>query len=367
MDFRGDPTSALLEVLDPEQNFSFSDHYLEVAFDLSKTMFIATANILDTIPQPLLDRMEVLRLPGYTEEEKLHIATDHLVPRVLSNHGLKRSQVEFKDAALRAIISDYTREAGVRNLEREMSAVCRKVAKARVSGKKKKVVVTPQNLRDYLGPKQVFLETRDRIDRPGVATGLAWTPVGGDILFIESTAMRGRGGLALTGQLGDVMKESAHAALSWIRSHAKELGLREESFAKEDLHVHVPQGAIPKDGPSAGVAMVSSLTSLLTGRVVRDDVAMTGEITLTGKVLPVGGVKEKVLAAKRAGITTIILPERNENDLEDLTKEARKDLTFHFVKEIPQVLELALRPKRGSARKAKPGVAVKATRKQRSR
>jgi len=363
MDFRGDPTSALLEVLDPEQNFSFSDHYLEVAFDLSKTMFIATANILDTIPQPLLDRMEVLRLPGYTEEEKLHIATDHLLPRVLSNHGLKRSQVEFKDAALRAIISDYTREAGVRNMEREMAAVCRKVAKARVSGKKKKVVVTPQNLRDYLGPKQVFLETRDRIDRPGVATGLAWTPVGGDILFIESTAMRGRGGLALTGQLGDVMKESAQAALSWIRSHAKELGLREESFAKEDLHVHVPQGAIPKDGPSAGVAMVSSLTSLLTGRVVRDDVAMTGEITLTGKVLPVGGVKEKVLAAKRAGITTIILPERNENDLEDLTEEARKDLTFHFVKEIPQVLELALKPKSGSASKAGPKSVAKAAKK----
>jgi ATP-dependent Lon protease len=367
MDFRGDPTSALLEVLDPEQNFSFSDHYLEVPYDLSKTMFIATANILDTIPQPLLDRMEVLRLPGYTEEEKLHIATDHLLPRVLSNHGIKRSQLEFKDAALRAIISDYTREAGVRNMEREMAAVCRKVAKARVSGKKKKVVVTPQNLRDYLGPKQVFLETRDRIDRPGVATGLAWTPVGGDILFIESTAMRGRGGLALTGQLGDVMKESAHAALSWIRSHAKELGLKEESFAKEDLHVHVPQGAIPKDGPSAGVAMVSSLTSLLTGRVVRDDVAMTGEITLTGKVLPVGGVKEKVLAAKRAGITTIILPERNENDLEDLTKEARKGLTFRFVREIPQVLELALKPRSGSARKARPKTVAKTAEKKKSR
>jgi ATP-dependent Lon protease len=345
MDFRGDPTSALLEVLDPEQNFSFSDHYLEVPFDLSKTMFIATANILDTIPQPLLDRMEVLRLPGYTEEEKLHIAKGHLLPRVLDNHGLRKSQVVFTDEGLRAIIGDYTREAGVRNLERAMSAVCRKVAKARVSGKKKRVTVTAKNIRDFLGPKQVFLETRERIDRPGVATGLAWTPVGGDILFIESTAMRGRGALALTGQLGEVMKESAHAALSWIRSHAKDLGLKEEAFGKEDIHVHVPQGAIPKDGPSAGVAMATSLVSLLTKRVVRDDVAMTGEITLTGKVLPVGGIKEKVLAAKRAGITTLILPERNENDLEDLTEEARKDLTFKFVKEISEVLALAIKPK----------------------
>ena len=355
MDFRGDPTSALLEVLDPEQNFSFSDHYLEVPFDLSKTMFIATANILDTIPQPLLDRMEVLRLPGYTEEEKLHIAKGHLLPRVLDNHGLKRSQVVFADDGLRAMIGDYTREAGVRNLERAMSAVCRKVAKARVSGKKKRVTVTAENVRDFLGPKQVFLETRERIDRPGVATGLAWTPVGGDILFIESTAMRGRGALVLTGQLGDVMKESAHAALSWIRSHAKELGLKEEAFGKEDIHVHVPQGAIPKDGPSAGVAMATSLVSLLTKRVVRDDVAMTGEITLTGKVLPVGGIKEKVLAAKRAGITTLILPERNESDLEDLTEEAKKGLTFKFVKEIPEVLVLAIKPKtavRAAAKKA---------------
>jgi ATP-dependent Lon protease len=343
MDFRGDPTSALLEVLDPEQNFSFSDHYLEVPFDLSKTLFIATANILDTIPQPLLDRTEVLRLPGYTEEEKLHIAQDHLLPRVLDGHGLRGSQVEFTEAALRGIVTGYTREAGVRNLEREMAAVCRKVAKARVGGRKKKVVLTAENLREYLGPEKVYLETRERIDGPGVATGLAWTPVGGDILFVECTAMRGRGGIALTGQLGDVMKESAHAALSWIRTHAKELGIPEAAFSRQDLHVHVPQGAIPKDGPSAGVAMVSSLASLLTRRVVRDDVAMTGEITLTGKVLPVGGVKEKVLAAKRAGITTVILPERNQNDLEDLTQEARAGMTFHFVKAIPQVLELALR------------------------
>jgi len=348
MDFRGDPTSALLEVLDPEQNFSFSDHYLEVAFDLSKTMFIATANILDTIPQPLLDRMEVLRLPGYTEEEKLHIARRHLLPRVLNNHGLKKTQVVFTDEALNTIINEYTREAGVRNLEREMSAVLRKIAKARVSGDKKRVTVTIDLVRSYLGPRQVFLESRDRIDRPGVATGLAWTPVGGDILFIESTLMRGRGGLSLTGQLGDVMKESAHAALSWIRTHGAELGIKPDVFAKSDLHVHVPQGAIPKDGPSAGVAMVTALTSLLTGKLVRDDVAMTGEITLTGKVLPVGGIKEKVLAAKRAGMTEVILPERNRGDLEDLTEEARASLKFRFVTEIPQALALALKEKQGA-------------------
>ncbi len=344
MDFRGDPTSALLEVLDPEQNFSFSDHYLEVPFDLSKVMFIATANILDTISQPLLDRTEVLRLPGYTEEEKVHIAKDHLLPRVLANHGLKRSQIQFRDDAIRSIISEYTREAGVRNLERQMAAVCRKVAKERVGGRKKKVIVTARNIRTFLGPQQVFLETRERIDRPGVATGLAWTPVGGEILFIESTRMKGRGALTLTGQLGDVMKESAMAALSWIRSHAKELHIPEADFAKQDIHVHVPQGAIPKDGPSAGVALTTSLTSLLTDRIVRDDVAMTGEITLTGKVLPVGGIKEKVLAAKRAGITELILPERNENDLEDLTDEAKEGLTFQFAKEISQVLEIALKP-----------------------
>jgi len=359
MDFRGDPTSALLEVLDPEQNFSFSDHYLEVSFDLSKTMFIATANILETIPQPLLDRMEVLRLPGYTEEEKLHIARRHVLPRVLENHGLKASQVEFTDAGLQGLISDYTREAGVRNLERQMAAVCRKVAKARVGGSKKKVVLTSENLREFLGPKLVWLESRERIDRPGVATGLAWTPVGGDILFIESTAMPGKGGLLLTGQLGDVMKESAYAALSWIRSHAGELGVDAKTFAVKDLHVHVPAGATPKDGPSAGVALTASLVSLLTGRCVRDDVAMTGEISLMGKVLPVGGIKEKVLAAKRAGISEIVLPQRNEVDLEDLTEAARNSMTFHLVKELPEALELVLkkepktRAKRAPSRRTK--------------
>ena len=356
MDFRGDPTSALLEVLDPEQNYSFSDHYLEVPFDLSKVMFIATANILDTIPQPLLDRMEVLRLPGYTEEEKLHIAREHLLPRVLKNHGLTGNHVRFTDAGLRAVIADYTREAGVRNLERMMATVCRKVAKGRVAGKKKRVELTPENVREFLGPKQVYLETRERIDRPGVATGLAWTPVGGDILFVECTSMKGRGNLTLTGQLGDVMKESAMAALSWIRSNAKDLGISEAVFARSDLHVHVPQGAIPKDGPSAGVALTASLVSLLSGRVVRDDTAMTGEITLVGKVLPVGGIKEKVLAAKRAGITRIVMPERNATDLEDLTDEARKDMAFHFVKEIREALDLVLQ-KRG-----RPATTAKRTR-----
>lgn len=343
MDFRGDPTSALLEVLDPEQNFSFSDHYLEVPFDLSQTMFITTANILDTIPAPLLDRTEVIRLPGYTEDEKVHIATDHLIPRVLEAHGLKKKDIEFKEEALRIIITEYTREAGVRNLERQLAAVCRKVAKERVSGNKKKAVIDSNKVREYLGMQQVFLDTRERIDRPGVATGLAWTPYGGEILFIESTMMKGKGNLLLTGQLGDVMKESAQAALSWIKSHASELGIDENIFSEKDIHLHVPAGATPKDGPSAGVSIVSSLTSLLSNRLVRDDIAMTGEITLLGKVLPIGGVKEKVLAAKRAQIFEVILPDKNQGDLEDLTEEAKKDMKFHFAKDINTVLEIALK------------------------
>ncbi len=340
MDFRGDPTSALLEVLDPEQNFSFSDHYLEVPFDLSQTMFIATANMLDTIPQPLLDRTELIRLPGYTEEEKLHIATDHVIPRVLKNNGLTKKHIEFTEKAIRMIITEYTREAGVRNLERQLASICRKVAKERVSGNKKKITVTEKLVREYLGMQQVFLETRERIDRPGVSTGLAWTPFGGDILFIECTTMRGKGGLMLTGQLGDVMKESAHAALSWIKSHATEFGINERIFSEKDIHLHVPAGATPKDGPSAGVAIVTALTSILTGKLVRDDFAMTGEISLVGKVLPVGGVKEKVLAAKRAQITEIILPEKNKGDLEDLTDEVKKSLNFHFVNDIHEALDL---------------------------
>lgn len=343
MDFRGDPTSALLEVLDPEQNFSFSDHYLEVPFDLSHTMFIATANMLDTIPQPLLDRTEVIRIPGYTEDEKVHIATDHIIPRVLKNHGLTKKHIEFEENAIRLIITEYTREAGVRNLERQISAICRKVAKERVGGKKVKVVVNEKKVREYLGMQQVFLETRERIDRPGVATGLAWTPYGGEILFIECTAMKGKGGLLLTGQLGDVMKESAQAALSWIKSHAKELKIDEIIFSEKDIHIHVPAGATPKDGPSAGTAIATALTSLLTEKLVRDDVAMTGEISLIGKVLPVGGVKEKILAAKRAQIDNIILPDKNRGDLEDLTEDVKKGLNFHFVKDIREVLQFAIR------------------------
>lgn len=343
MDFRGDPTSALLEVLDPEQNFSFSDHYLEVPFDLSHTMFIATANMLDTIPQPLLDRTEVIRIPGYTEDEKVHIAINHLIPRVLKNHGLNKKQIEFQEKAIRLIITEYTREAGVRNLERQISAICRKVAKERVAGKKAKAVITEKKVREYLGMQQVFLETRERIDRPGVATGLAWTPYGGEILFIECTLMKGKGGLLLTGQLGDVMKESAQAALSWIKSHAKELKIEENIFSEKDIHLHVPAGATPKDGPSAGIAIATALTSLLTNKLVRDDVAMTGEISLIGKVLPVGGVKEKVLAAKRAQIPNIILPDKNKGDLEDLTEDVKRDLKFHFVKDINEVLKLAIK------------------------
>lgn len=343
MDFRGDPTSALLEVLDPEQNYSFSDHYLEVPFDLSHVMFIATANITETIPQPLLDRMEVIRIPGYTEDEKVHIAINHLIPKVVKNHGLTKKHIEFEEPALRKIITEYTREAGVRNLERNLASICRKVAKERVSGNKKKVIINEQKVKEYLGMQQVFLESRERIDRPGVATGLAWTPYGGEILFIECTMMKGKGGLLLTGQLGDVMKESAQAALSWLKSHSKDFGIDENLFLEKDIHLHVPAGATPKDGPSAGVAILTSLTSLFTGRLVRDDVAMTGEISLVGKVLPVGGIKEKVLAAKRAQIFNIILPDKNEGDLEDLTEEAKKDLNFFFVKDVREVLEISLK------------------------
>lgn len=343
MDFRGDPTSALLEVLDPEQNYSFSDHYLEVPFDLSHVMFIATANITETIPQPLLDRMEVIRIPGYTEDEKVHIAINHLIPKVVKNHGLTKKHIEFEEQALRKIITEYTREAGVRNLERNLASICRKVAKERVSGNKKKVIINEQKVKEYLGMQQVFLESRERIDRPGVATGLAWTPYGGEILFIECTMMKGKGGLLLTGQLGDVMKESAQAALSWLKSHSKDFGIDENLFLEKDIHLHVPAGATPKDGPSAGVAILTALTSLFTGRLVRDDVAMTGEISLVGKVLPVGGIKEKVLAAKRAQIFNIILPDKNEGDLEDLTEEAKKDLNFFFVKDVREVLEISLK------------------------
>src|SRR5215470_336976 len=310
MDFRGDPAAALLEVLDPEQNATFQDHYLDVAFDLSRVMFVTTANVLDTIPPPLRDWMEVIELAGYTEEEKLEIAKRHVVPKQLREHGLGPEQLRFEDDAIVQIARAYTREAGLRNLEREIGRVCRKVARAVTEGQTELVVCTRERLRDFLGSERFVGEVAERTEEPGVAVGLAWTPAGGDILFIEATRMPGKKNLILTGSLGDVMKESAQAAMSWVRSRAERLGLDPDFFEQSDIHVHVPSGAIPKDGPSAGVTMTTALSSLLTGRPVRPNLAMTGEVTLRGRVLPVGGVKEKVLAAKRAGIDTVILPKR---------------------------------------------------------
>jgi len=341
-DWRGDPSSALLEVLDPEQNKDFRDNYLDVPFDLSKVMFITTANQLETIPAPLLDRMEVLQLPGYTEHEKLNIAKKYLVPKEVKANALRAEEIIIDDDAIRGIIKDYTREAGVRNLEREIAHVCRKVAKSIAEGKPAPITVTEKDLHDFLGKPRFFAETSVMIDRPGVVTGLAWTPVGGDILFVEASLMPGNKQLTLTGQLGDVMKESAQAALSYVRSHAEELGINKDFFEKTDIHIHVPAGAIPKDGPSAGVTMTTALVSLLTGKRSKSDLAMTGEITLRGKVMPIGGVKEKVLAARRAGIRTVILPERNMNDLEDVPEELRKEMTFVPVERIDQVITAAL-------------------------
>jgi ATP-dependent Lon protease len=342
-DFRGDPASALLEVLDPEQNNAFVDHYLDVPFDLSKVLFLTTANVLDPIPPALRDRMEVLELPGYTEEEKLQIAERHLVPKQISENGLGSIKIEFTKDAVSEIIRSYTREAGLRNLEREIGRVCRKIARALTEGETAPERVTPEMLHRFLGPRKFFSEAAERTQEPGVATGLAWTPNGGDILFIESTRMNGQKGVTITGSLGDVMKESAQAALSYVRSRAAQLGIAADFFEKSDLHIHVPAGAIPKDGPSAGVTIAASLASLLSARPVRSDVAMTGEITLRGKVLPVGGVKEKVLAARRAGIKTVILPRRNESDLEDIPEEARKEMEFVFVDTVDEVLRHALR------------------------
>ncbi len=342
-DFRGDPSSALLEVLDPEQNFSFSDHYLDVAFDLSKVMFITTANVLDTIPPALRDRMEVLQLLGYTEDEKVNIANRYLIPRQRNDHGLKTKQLKISNQALRHIIAGYTREAGLRNLEREIAAICRGVAANIAEGKKKAVSIAVKDIAEYLGPVRLTSEEITRAGTPGVAMGLAWTPSGGELLFIEATAMKGKHGLTLTGQLGDVMKESATAALSYIRSNAKSIGVPEDFFENRDIHVHVPAGAIPKDGPSAGVTMLTALTSLLTGKPIQDKLAMTGEITLRGQVLPVGGIKEKVLAAHRAGIKTIILPKWNEKDLIDIPAKVRKSIKFHLVDRMSQVLKIALR------------------------
>jgi ATP-dependent Lon protease len=341
-DMRGDPSSALLEVLDPEQNNSFTDHYLDVPFDLSKVLFIATANMIENVQPALYDRLEIINLAGYTEEEKLHIAKDYLVKEQSEGHGLKLDQITFTDEALREIIRSYTREAGVRNLKREIASVCRSVAKDIASETVTKVEVTEQTIEKYLGKPKHFSDVAERTARAGIATGLAWTSVGGDILFIEVTRFKGKGNVILTGQLGEVMKESAKAAESWIRSLSGALGIDESAFTDYDYHVHVPAGAIPKDGPSAGVTMLTALTSLLTGRAMDPTIAMTGEITLRGAVLPVGGIKEKVLAARRAGIKTVILCERNRKDLEDIPEDLRKSMTFHFVKEMHEVLKIAL-------------------------
>jgi len=345
--FHGDPSAALLEVLDPAQNTSFQDHYLGVDFDLSRVMFIATANVLDTIPGPLRDRMEIIQLAGYIEEEKLAIAINYLVPRQIVENGLKQEQISFEPDAVREIIQGYTREAGVRQLEREIGSICRGIATRVAEGSLEKITVTRTAVRDYLGQPKFFNEIALRTSLPGVATGLAWTPVGGDILFIEATRMMGQGKLQLTGQLGDVMKESAQAAMSLVKSRADSLGIDAELFRTQDIHVHIPAGAIPKDGPSAGVTMFVALVSLLLGQRVNKDVAMTGEISLRGLVLPVGGIKEKVLAAKRAGITTVLLPEMNRRDLEDIPPAASAGIRFEFLTNVDQALEHALEPELG--------------------
>jgi ATP-dependent Lon protease len=342
MDYRGDPSSALLEVLDPEQNATFRDNYLNVPFDLSKVLFITTANILDPIQPAFRDRMEVIELSGYTEEEKLAIARKHLLPKQFGEHGLKARQIVFSDSALRAIISQYTREAGLRNLEREIGSVCRKVARKIAEGRKGVCRITAESLRDYLGSPKIHPEELLKRDQVGVATGLAWTPTGGEIMFIEATAMRGKGNLLLTGKLGEVMKESAQAALSYARSKAKEIGIDDQFFQDHDLHIHVPEGAIPKDGPSAGITMATAMISLFTGKPVRKAVAMTGEITLRGNVLPIGGLKEKILAARRAKIRTVIIPQLNRKDLDELPKNLRDAMEIVPVDEVKQVLNLAL-------------------------
>jgi ATP-dependent Lon protease len=345
-DFRGDPAAALMEVLDPEQNSTFRDHYLDVPFDLSKVLFVMTANWLDPIPEPLRDRMEMLELAGYTEEEKVHIAKRFLIPRQTKEHGITLTeQIEFTDESLHDLIHHYTREAGVRNLEREIATLVRKQARRMAEGKTEKLVVTPDVIREVLGiPKfRLEKEVEERVKKPGVSVGLVWTPVGGDIVFIEASKMRGGKQFTMTGHLGEVMQESMRAALSWVRSNSDRYGIDPDFFRKLDLHVHVPSGAIPKDGPSAGVAMVTALVSLLTGRPVRPQVAMTGEISLTGIVLPIGGVKEKVLGAKRAGIREVILPSENEpNVQEDLQPEMLEGIQIHFVRTVEQALDIAL-------------------------
>jgi len=356
MDFRGDPSSALLEVLDPEQNYSFSDHYLEVAFDLSKTMFIATANYRDPIPPALKDRMEILEFTGYIEDEKVKIAQQHLIPKQIEENGLSDADVALDVTGIKELIRSYTREAGVRNLEREIANVFRKVARDKVEKKTGKIRITKKKVNDYLGAPRFYSDLAERMTKPGVVTGLAWTAAGGDILFIEASRAKGKGQLTLTGQLGDVMKESATAAMSYVRSHTEQLGIPADFYAKTDTHIHVPAGSIPKDGPSAGVSMLTALVSLLTGHKVKGQLAMTGEITLRGNVLPIGGVKEKVTAAHRSGIKTIILPDHNRKDLEEIPDHIKKDLEFHFAKDMLDVIKIALpqiKPKKAKKTPAK--------------
>ncbi|MGE5849648.1 MAG: S16 family serine protease, partial [Candidatus Methylomirabilota bacterium] len=349
-DFRGDPSAALLEVLDPEQNVAFTDHYLGVPFDLRNVMFITTANLADPILPALKDRMEIIEISGYTEEEKLHIANKYILPRQLNEHGIGKKYLEFTDETILKIVQNYTREAGLRNLEREVATICRKVAREVAEGKRGLTRVTSAGLSRYLGAPKYLPEPEQEKDEVGVATGLAWTQTGGDILYIESTMMRGKGNLALTGHLGDVMKESAQAALTYARSRGTSLGIKEEVFAKYDFHIHVPAGAIPKDGPSAGITMATALISTLTRAAVRRDVAMTGEITLRGKVLPIGGIKEKALAARRMGIKTVIVPTKNDKDVKELPANVKRGMQFVYVDHMDQVLNVAL-VKRASARR----------------
>ena len=345
MDFRGDPSSALLEVLDPEQNFSFQDNYLEVPFDLSKTLFIATANLLDPIPPPLRDRMEIVQLPGYTEQEKIEIGKRFLIPKQMKNHGLTEKTIEITDEAMTELVRSYTHEAGVRNLEREIANVMRKVARQVAEGRKRKTVVNVKKLAEFLGPQRFEYGELEAEDQIGSATGLVVTEVGGDVVAIEVTRMEGKEDFILTGQLGEVMRESARAGLSWTRAHARELGIAREIFEKNTLHIHVPAGAIPKDGPSAGITMATAVVSALTGIPVRKDVAMTGEITLRGRVLPIGGLKSKILAAHLSGAKVVIIPRKNEKDLQDIPEEIRKSMKLILVDTMDQVLEAALRRK----------------------
>ncbi|MCP4703942.1 MAG: endopeptidase La, partial [candidate division Zixibacteria bacterium] len=352
-DFRGDPSSALLEVLDPEQNDTFSDHYLEVPFDLSKVMFITTANLLDPIPAVLRDRMEIIRIPGYTDLEKLEIAKRHLIPKQLENHGIRKNQLTLKDPAMLKMINGYTRESGLRNLEREIAAVCRKVARKIAAGSNNKFTITTNNISKYLGPEKISTDIPLRSGQIGVAPGLAWTSVGGEVLYIEATAMKGKKNLILTGQLGDVMKESAMAALSYVRTHCKELEICDDFCDNHEVHIHVPAGGTPKDGPSAGITIATALASLLSGYPVKSRLALTGELTLRGDVLPIGGLKEKLLAAYRAGIKTVILPKENKKDLPEIPSEIKKGMKYKFVSNVGEVLRFAIDRSKSDSRKTK--------------